>query len=211
MAEAATESSGSKWQLTARREAAITAAAVALNHDFWRVNNLLAASPWAGNLSPSPSPSRARFASYLNLVARAGALEACSKNKVISGATCRWHAMQLLMPHAAVALVALSRCRSILLAKLLQRLNSEYVTFFKCCCCSRTKAATSTKSAAAAVGVRVRVSVGDAARRVAFPRLGNVQTCPLPSCHTATELWLTHSKSVLATPHDGRRRCHNSC
>lgn len=74
-AEAATESSGSKWQLTARREAAITAAAVALNHDFWRVNNLLAASPWAGNFSPSsspspsPSPSRARLASYLNLVA----------------------------------------------------------------------------------------------------------------------------------------------
>lgn len=80
-----------------------------------------------------------------------GSLEACSKNKVISGATCRWHAMQLLMLHAAVALAALSRCRSILLAKLLQRLNSEYVTFFKCCCCSRTKAATSTKSAAAAV------------------------------------------------------------
>lgn len=47
----ATAASG-KWQLTARREAAITAAAaVALNHDFWRVNNLLAASPWAGNLS----------------------------------------------------------------------------------------------------------------------------------------------------------------
>lgn len=102
VAEAATESSGSKWQLTARREAAITAAAVALNHDFWRVNNLLAASPWAGNFSPSPSPSpsRARLASYLNLVARGGvwgSLEACSKNKVISGATCRWHAMQLLL------------------------------------------------------------------------------------------------------------------
>lgn len=26
-----------------------------------------------------------------------GSLEACSKNKVISGATCRWHAMQLLL------------------------------------------------------------------------------------------------------------------
>lgn len=162
--------SSSKWQLTARREAAITAAAVALNHDFWRVNNLLAASPWAGNLSPSPS--RARLASYLNLVARAGALEACSKNKVISGATCRWHAMQLLMLHLLLRLsVFLSLCRSILLA------NSEYVTFFKCCC-SRTKAATSTKSAAA-VGLAAAAAATSVARRVAFPRLVNVQTCRL--------------------------------
>lgn len=78
------------------------------------------------------------------------------------------------------------------------QLSSEYVTFFKCCLSSswRTKAATSTKSASRSRSCRSRCHLRRSTSGC-ISALG--QRADMPQAGSA-KLWLTHTKTVLATP-----------